>query len=181
MANNKNPSPKVFNLDQGPNFYDDGLSQKDNQPFILNLEDYKKMFFQNIPDELVYERDSSWAVIASPGRNLALYHYTGGETTLPLNLSFYSNQENRQDVLGKCKWLESLTMNDGYSKKPPRLKIIFGDMLRDSTWILYSFKPSYKMFSRPNGMMPQLATVELVFKKVSQENTTRAEVLTITT
>lgn len=82
---------------------------------------------QTIPKDLEISSEGTWAVINSSGRNLPMYHYTGSETTLQFNISWYANDpKNPQDVLAKCRLLERWSKADGYEKAPPLLQIDWG-------------------------------------------------------
>nr|DAE96665.1 MAG TPA: Pvc1, Pvc9, Pvc11, Pvc12, Pvc4, Photorhabdus asymbiotica, PVC, contractile.5A [Caudoviricetes sp.] len=82
---------------------------------------------QTIPKDLEISSEGTWAVINSSGRNLPMYHYTGSETTIQFNISWYANDpKNPQDVLAKCRLLERWSKADGYEKAPPLLQIDWG-------------------------------------------------------
>lgn len=82
---------------------------------------------QTIPKDLEVSSEGTWAVINSSGRNLPMYHYTGSETTIQFNISWYANDpKNPQDVLAKCRLLERWSKADGYEKAPPLLQIDWG-------------------------------------------------------
>lgn len=83
---------------------------------------------QTIPKELEITSEGTWAVINSMGRNTPMYHYTGSETTLQFNISWYSDdKKNPMDVLAKCRLLERWSKANGYQQAPPLLQILFGD------------------------------------------------------
>lgn len=168
---------KVANNVAGPN-----NAQKPNQPYILDLVTLERLYFQNIPNDHKYNPDASWAVIASPGRNTPIYLYDGSEDVLSFTLSWYCEESDRQDVLTKVKWLESLTKNDGYDNKPHPVQCVWGQMYRDAKWIVFSAGPiNWGLHDRQFGMLPKLATQELVLKRIAEVNRTRADVLNIYT
>lgn len=175
------PPKKKYNLGYEHYLNDPSGIQKDNQPFIVDLVTFEKLFFMGLPEELEYNPEANWVAVAPPGRNLPLYQYTGGEDTLIINLSFYSLDSSREDVLRKCKWLSSLSRNDGYAKKPHLVSLSFGNMFKTSKWIVYSAPYKLRLFNRQFGMLPELATLELTLKKVSEVNVKRSEILKIDT
>jgi len=179
-GNNVDQPRRGFNLFY-EEFYEDTSKHKINQPFILDMVTLERIYFQNIPGELDYAPESNWAVIASAGRNNPLYQYTGGEDTLKMTLTWYSDQENRADVLARCKMLESLSKNNGYDQKPHHISLCFGDMFKGSRWIVEAAPYKLSMFSRPHSMLPQFATTELTLKRVTEGNRTRANVLKLDT
>ena len=177
---NVDPPRKKYRLYLDEYFEDDS-KYKVNQPFILDLVSLEKIFFQSIPRELEYTPEASWVVIASPGRNNPLYQYTGGEDSLSFTLTWYSNDESRRDVLARCKKLESLARNNGYDEKPHHIALCFGEIFRGAKWIVERATHRYSMFSRPNGMLPQYATTDLVLKRITESNRTRSDILKIDT
>jgi hypothetical protein len=162
-------------------YYEDTSKHKLNQPFILDLVTLEKIYFQTIPAELEYNPESTWAVIASPGRNNPLYQYTGGEDTLKMSLTWYADDETRADVLRKCKMLEALSKNNSYDERPHHIALCFGDLFRGAKWIVEGAPFKLSLFSRPHGMLPQLGTTELTLKRITDVNRTRANILKLDT
>lgn len=109
------------------------------------------VILQNRPYMLDYQPQSSWADIKSIGRNTPMYHYTGSETTLQFNTSWYmpyapgDSNFNLYWVINQCRKLESWTMANGYLAAPPYLMIRWGDsdMFSEHLWILHS--ATYKL------------------------------------
>lgn len=153
---------------------------KTNQPYILDLVTRERLVFQNVPLELSYDPDSRWLAVASPGRNNPIYHYLGSEDTLSFTLSWYSDDSTKQDVITKIKWLESLSKNNGYTEKPHMLQCVWGDLFRDAKWIMFKAGPArLSLFDRTAGMMPKLASQDIVLKRVVEQNRTRTNILDI--
>lgn len=156
-------------------------SQKENQPFIIDLVTLEKLYFQNIPPALDYNPESNFESIASPGRNTPIYQYSGAEDTLDFVLTWYADDESRLDVLLKCKWLEALGKNNGFDEPPHLVKLCFGELFSDAKWIVA--KASYKLgrFQRPHRMYPAYAEQQITLKRVEEGNRTRNSILKHTT
>lgn len=152
---------------------------KINQPYILDMVTLERLFFQTIPPNLDMNPESKWATLEAPGRNNPLYAYGGSEDTLKFSITWYANSASRQDVLLKCKWLESLTKNNGYDEKPHRVKFIMGQLFQDANWIIETAPYKLGQFNREIGMLPCFATQELTLKRITVNNRTRAEILKI--
>lgn len=114
--------------------------------------------------------------------------YTGGEDTISFDVSWYSSDpNNREDILTKCRLLESWSKANGYRQSPPTLKISWGSsgIFDNDLFILYSASYRLNNFQdRYNsnfynvkgdfinsinksinlGLLPSLATQTLVFK-----------------
>lgn len=141
-----------------------------NQPYFIDMESCETLILQTVPIEMDYDAGQNWNVVASPGRNTPLYQYTGAEDTLSFTISWYANEESRQDVWRKIKWLESLSKNDGYDKKPRRVKFMMGELFNDALWIIFSTPVKLSMFNRLQNMMPCLATHEITLKRILTTN-----------
>ena len=160
---------------------------------------------QGVPLELDYQPESNFASIKGIGRNTPHYHYTGGEDTLEMVLDWYCTQDDHKDVLFKCRWLEALTKNDGYSFAPHRVMINWGnkELLSDGSntifegmvWLLTA--APYKLSGFNNGYLagengdflnrrgkfvstalrPRYATQHLTFKRLVEYNLTRSQIM----
>lgn len=168
--------------------------EANNQIVIYNMGGSKivGITLQTRPHELKVEPHSSWASVKSMGRNNPFMMYTGGEDTITLDISWYSNDKDRRDdVINKCRLLESWTRADGYSAPPPVLKIRWGssDLFARDTFILESAQYTLNNFQdavRKNNkeitnlkLYPQYATQTLVFKRVSSYNRGRNNIVSI--
>lgn len=162
-------------------FGDDIFQFKENQPCLVDLTTLQRLYLQTIPKEIRNNIESTWVAIASMGRNNPFYHFTGSEDTIEFEITWYCQQESRQDVIKKCKWLESLTKNDGYDNKPPEVKFIFGDLYKDSKFIVTKAPYSLGLFSRPYMMMPTLAIQQITLKRITEDNRKRTDILKYTT
>lgn len=173
----------------------------------ISTSPYQVLELQNRPSHVSVKPETSWATIKSMGRNNPMYHYTGAEDTVSFNISWYCNsKENLDEVLGKCRLLESWSKADGYMKSPPILELLFGDYSSDETqifgghyFILWSAPYELRNIATPHpsyldsdnmhhygpegtairlGMLyPQVATQELTFKRVTDHNLTRSEII----
>jgi hypothetical protein len=156
-------------------------SGKNNQPYILDLVNLEKLFFQTIPLTLKYSPDTSWVAIASAARNTPVYQYVGAEDSIAFTLSWYCNHDSYLDVLKKCKWLESLSKSDGYAEKPHLVQFAFGELFRDSKWLVKSAPYEFSLFDREQGMLPKLATQEVTLVRLQETNRRRTEILKFNT
>lgn len=170
--------------------------QINNQIIIINpnTSPYTKIIIQGMPSELDINPESSWATVKSMGRNNSFMFYTGGEDTISFDISWYSVQSDREDVINKCKLLESWTRADGYKAAPPTLYISWGnsDLFKDDTFILSSAKYTLSNFQNAARttwnrdkntqqidlkLLPNCAVQNLVFKKVTLDNTTHERII----
>jgi hypothetical protein len=120
--------------------------------------------FQFIPKEFDWQRNADIETLKIIGQNLPDFQYTGGQTTLNLQLDFYAQDEDRKDVLRRARWLESLTFSEGQSAPPHRVKLVFGDFFRDTDiWHVKSTRIKYSNFHKQYGFLPQQAYIDIVF------------------
>jgi hypothetical protein len=164
-----------------------------NKVYIINrsISPYIKLEIQGMPSEVEVNPETSWAVIKSPGKNGAYYNYNGSEDTITMEISWYSVHPEREDVLTKCRLLESWSKADGPYSSPPTLDILWGNSNQFSSegqaYILYSAK--YKLANFQNSakvptvgvvdlkLLPNSATQTLVFKKVTEFNQSHEDIL----
>lgn len=169
--------------------------------WILNTmeEPYKYIEFQTKPSNIKVNPQTNWATIRSMGRNLPMYHYTGAEDTIEINISWYQdNKQHADDVLNKCRILESWSKANGYLSSPPLLQIVLGDgegPFEGQYFILYSasyelthfgvfqYKDQKRSSSKdPNiasevKYYPVIARQSLVFKRVMDTNPTWDDII----
>lgn len=176
--NNGNPDSR---LNETAYLEEAFISKQPYQPYILDLVTRERLYFQTIPGSLEYNPQSNWVTIAAAGRNNPIYHYSGGEDILNFTITWYSALESREDVLKKCKWLESLTRNDGYDNKPHHVQFVMGELFKDAKWVVNGAKYTLTNFNREKGMMPQLAIQEISLYRVSEKNRGRKDILKIDT
>lgn len=173
----------------------------------LNVSPAISLVIQNRPDRLRVEPAATWAAVKSMGRNNPFYFYTGGEDTITFDISWYSVDEvHRDDVVNKCRLLESWARADGYSASPPTLRIQWGNsgLFEDDLFILAAapyelthFQNASRMrwrrydnypdtgqritntVSRPYNLklLPNCATQTLTFKRVTKNNRTWEEII----
>lgn len=164
------------------------------------------LVIQNRPNSIRVEPTATWAAVKSMGRNNPFYFYTGGEDTITFDISWYSvDTEHRDDVVNKCRLLESWTRADGYSASPPTLRIQWGNsgLFEDDLFILASaqyelthFQNAARMRRRYDNdpdtgqritstvsqpfnlkLLPNYATQTLTFKRVTKNNRTWEEII----
>lgn len=197
-----------FSKEQGtePHKYDrafgkEAARESGNDIIIYNLlvSPVQYLVLQTVPKEIEFQNDSIWAVIHSMGRNTPMYHFTGAESTIQMNISWFCNDKaNPQEVVAKCRLLEAWSKANGYNVGPPILKLQWGrsDLFKDQYFILTAatyklsnwradakiWDKDQKKFVRPNGyadpaLYPSTATQELIFRRVSSRNLTYEDII----
>ena len=126
-----------------------------------------------VPASMDFNPDPNWAIIASVGRNTPFFHYMGSEDTLSFTIDWYARNNQRDDVVFNCRWLEAKSKADAYREDPHRIMIKWGtedELFKDSLWIVY--KASYKLsnFHKGVSMIPQQAYQDIVLKRVVDFN-----------
>jgi hypothetical protein len=163
------------------NYQDLLLDNRVNQPFFLDLVTLERLYFQSIPNAVDVNPDSKFVAVESPGRNNPLYQYVGSEDTIEFTLTWYCNHESRRDVIIKCKWLEALTKNDGYDHRPHMVQLIYGDLFKDSWFIVEKAPYTLGRFNREFNMMPCYAEQKVTLKRAAVGSLKRTEILKYTT
>jgi len=138
--------------------------------------------------------EGTWATVKSMGRNNPFYMFTGSEDTLSFDISWYALDDNRQDVINKCRLLESWTKADGYAAAPPTLWISWGDsdlfsneyfILKSAPYKPNNFQKSYRKGNRKDSdseiinlmLYPNTATQTLTFHKVASKNLKHEDII----
>ena len=170
--------------------YKKAHDHKKNEIIIFNLngedDTYQYIILQNRPPELQYQGETSWAAIKSFGRNVPMYHFTGAEDKIQLQVSWFCNDPARPwEVIQKCRLLEAWSKSNGYAAGPPVLQLDWGGsglfdnayfILTSATYILKQFRDGYidrrnKSAEWVDGKLyPMAATQELIFSRVSSTN-----------
>lgn len=164
-----------------------------NEVIIMNASVSPIMYIvlQNRPQEIEIEPVSYWATVKSMGRNSPFQIYTGSEDTINLDLTWYSKDSHRQDVVNKCRLLESWTKSDGYKSSPPVLNILWGnsDLFEGVDFVLtsasYKFGQFQDSYRDSEGdvidlkLYPNYATQKLVFKRVSSNNLMHEDIISM--
>lgn len=161
-----------------------------NEIIIFNMNStdngYQYITLQNRPPELEFQGETAWATIKSFGRNIPMYHFTGAEDKIQLQISWFCNDPERPwEVIQKCRLLEAWSKADGYYAGPPILQIDWGGsglfsnalfILTSANYILKNFRDGYidRRLEKPEWvdgkLYPMAATQELVFNRVSGTN-----------
>lgn len=138
------------------------ISTTQGRLYLTALSSLERLEIQFVPNEISPSRQANWSEIAIVGRNNPLYHYTGGTNSLSLTLDFHSVEEDRSDVVRKCRLLESWAMNNSYNNPPERIKLTYGKLFKeDEIWLIQSVNPTYTQFSAEHNFLPVQAIVQL--------------------
>lgn len=172
------------------------ITDINNTIVILNktVSPYVYLTIQNTPQELEVEPEAAWAVLKSAGRNSPFLFYTGSEDKINLDITWFNTGSNREEVLNKCRLLESWTKADGYSKSPPVLEIIWGNsnmffnhkfVLESAPYKLSNFQNAYNKGNRVNPdivdlkLLPNTAEQKLSFIRISTTNLKHEDIIAI--
>lgn len=137
-----------------------GIQTTNKALYFLCVDTRERLEIQFVPPSLRITDDADIAVIKIIGRSTPKYQNSGGEVTMPLELDFYSDEENRTSVVRKCNWLRSLRYSDG--KKPAkRVALIFGNMFKKEIWTVRNVSVEYTNFSKKHGYMANQAKVTI--------------------
>lgn len=177
----------------------ESLTKKRIQIYNISSDPITYLELQTYPEKVSFQGESTWAVINSMGRNTPMYHFTGAESIIQINISWYCDDPaNPADVIAKCKLLEAWSKGNGYISAPPILKLNWGDselfkdelfILTAATYELSNWRGSVKQYDRktkelvlPKGyvdtnLLPAMATQELIFRRVSATNLTHGDII----
>lgn len=139
-----------------------GVNTTNGKCYIVELRPpYQKLEIQFVPEEFNLSSTADEAKIQVVGRNNPLIHYTGGNDKLSLTLDFYSDEENRKDVLTRVNWIKSLRMSDGSYGPKRNISLVFGDLFRKEIWSVSNVKVKLQHLDGDFNFMPRQAYVDL--------------------
>lgn len=137
----------------------------------------QKVEIQFVQNTIEWARNANIQTITIVGRNNPLYQYTSGETVMSFVLDFLAQDEDRKDVITRCRYIESLAANDGYSRPPQRIRLIYGDLFKSNEmWVIKNVKYSLSNFNRAKGYLPQQAYLTLDMVLDTKQNLTSADI-----
>ena len=177
----------------------EALNKKKIQIFNISFNPITYLELQTYPEKVSFQGESTWAVINSMGRNTPMYHFTGAETVIQMNISWFCDDPaNPADVIAKCKLLEAWSKGNGYISAPPILRLNWGDselfkdelfILTAATYELSNWRGSVKHYDKDTkqlalrkgyletNLLPAMATQELIFRRVSAHNLTHNDII----
>ena len=157
------------------------FSTTDNKLYLVNVDKpTERVYIQFFPRELPFERTIKSNDIDIIGRNNPLEHYTGGATTFRLELDFYAEEDNLQDVMRRIKLIESWTYNEGYSAGRNEIKVVCGYLFKaQEVWL--NKKCSYRLtqFQKNQNALPQQAYMDLTLSLSTKGNTKASDIKNI--
>lgn len=141
--------------------------------FFMDTRTLEVLQFQFVPREISYNPTSEFVAIQTFARNNPRYHYTGSEDTVEFEIDWHCEEENREDVIKKCRWLEARSKNNGYKEDPPDMLFKWGNLFTtEDTWIIVAAPYKLSNFDKPYGMLPKQAYQNITLKRVTKTNTT---------
>lgn len=146
------------------------------QIVIVEMETLAELVIQFVPPKVSWNRQVKAGEIVIVGNNNPIEHYTSGTDELSFNLSFHAVEQNREDALNAVRWLRSLCYNDGLDSERPKLKIIWGNFLKEELWVLSSVRPELQAIDKVHGLVPTQAFVAVTFKLQPKKNLLRKDV-----
>lgn len=139
-----------------------GFNTTDGKFYIVELyPPFNRLELQFMPENLTWSRNARLSNIAVVGRNNDLLQYTGGEDKLTFDIDFYSDEENRRDVMRKVNFLKSLAMSDGGFGAARNFKIVMGKFFTTEVWSMNSVVSTYSNYHQLYDYLPVRASVKL--------------------
>ena len=144
--------------------------------YITALRSLERLEIQYVPKNVTMPRSASIGDISIIGRNTPKYHTTGGATTLNMELDFHAEEESKEDVIRKVRWLQSLTAIGNGGIPPEKIRVTFGDMFKAAEiWTVKAVNPRFELFDVAKGFLPRQAYVTLSLLLDPDDNITSEE------
>lgn len=152
------------------------ISNAQEQCFITTLDGREKVEFQFVPREMEYSRSNKLVGIPVVGRSNDQYQYTGGTETLNFSLTFFSDDEGRENAMKQVRALSALGMNDGGFGPARRVKLIMGNLFPREIWSLKVVNSKVGNFDNRNNYYPIYATIDIQLVLNPRRNRRRSDV-----
>lgn len=150
-----------------------------NNLYFVDLDTAEFLGLQGMPNVLNYDANSRFTAVNSPQRNNPLYIFSGSEDILELELSWFTDDPSRNDVIARCKWLEIASKGDGYNGRPHYFRFVWGELFSSSTWLITSAKYSLGNFDRQFGYKPTTAKQTVGLRRVTLNNSTHNQIASL--
>ena len=173
--------PKEFENSVDGKVYSSPSDRIDRDLSIIDTVSGRILKLTFVPRKLSVIPESHFKAIASMGRNNPFYHFTGAEDSLKFEIDWFSEKDNRQDVILNCRWVESLSKNDAYNNPPPPVILHWNsELFSDSLWLVVDAPYDLSEFQAHRQMLPQQAYQQVTLKRINQRNLTRSQIQSIT-
>lgn len=151
----------------------------DHNIYIIDSVTGSSLKIQNVPKDIVYEPDSRFPGVYTVARNNPIYHYVGSEDSITLELDWYSVQEDRNDVINKCRLLECYTKNNGYDEEIHPVILSMGDLFTSTAglWLVTAAPYTMTMFDKNQKMLCVQAYQKVTLKRVTDKNRTWDDII----
>lgn len=158
-----------------PSIEGNTISDTNKSLYIVEIGGNRdRIEIQFTPKEISFNSQANNQKIEVIGRNNPLYHYTGGQDTLKFQLDFYADDEDREEVVKKVRWLQALRYNNGRRNRKKNVLIVWGDLFNDPfyVWTVDSVDVKYSDFRSDKKYNPVQAYVDIQFSLDPPENIT---------
>ena len=153
------------------------MTTTEGKIYITALKTLERLEIQFLPKEIQFGRKIDYGEVVVVGRNNPLYHFSGGSNEFTIELDFLAYTESREDVIQRCKWLEALTSNDGFSKPPEKVKVTFGKLFKPTeVFIITNFTYKLSGFKSQYGYLPTQAIATVTFSLDPEENRKHSDI-----
>jgi hypothetical protein len=147
------------------------MSTTNGELYFTAVRSLERIEIQYVPRELTDSRGAQYSEVQIVGRNNPILSFGGGADELTFELDFYSEEDNKEDVIRKVRWLQSLVNADGYDDGPEDVRLTFGKLYANYLWRVKTVIARFSNFAENKNWMPQQAYVRVVLSKKTRQNT----------
>lgn len=183
-------SISIIDIDYNPDTNNNTNQDTSKDKPKLSNRRYKSLTLPFVPRELEFRPETNFVGISSFGRNNPFYQYTGAEDTLTFEIDWLASNNNREDVITQCRWIEALTKGDGYDDTPHRIILMWGKdnkLFENYQWIITAAPYKLKNFNRGyigedgnfinTHMLPTQAYQQITLKRITDNNLSSADII----
>lgn len=144
--------------------------------YIVEVETLEQIECQYMPNELTRNNTAEINKIKTVARNNPFPGYSGVETDMMFSLDFYSEQEDREDLMSRVKWLEGLTYGQAFNARPVKIRIVWGRFLNKFTFCVNNVNVKFAQMNKYHDGLPLMAMVDLNLSLDMDENIVRSDI-----
>lgn len=147
--------------------------------FLITERTRERLEFQFYPKGIAVSRNIDLAELKIVGRNFPDYQYMSGATEITFDVDILAAREDRQDVIEKCRFLESLGANDGYTRPAQNVFLVFGKLFQNrggQRWVVKRWNYNMTLFDKEYDNYPRMARGTLTLALNPRSNLRTAQI-----
>lgn len=132
------------------------------QMYLIGTKSLKRLGIRFIPNEIELSSIPQINDVYVVGSNNPKTFINSGMDTITLNLDFIAETRFMEDVRNKANWLRSLRYTPKDNEPQERIRVVWGALFNQETWVVKNVVIKYSHFMRNYGGLPKRAEVQVL-------------------